>query len=188
MPFAVEQLPQRPPPRPILVSEDTPEAARALLGHARLLQALTYEWAAGLDREMVYVSLIDAYRLRVEDTEKFQRVRTGLAAGENPFAGFAAFLASARSRRGFLPADWTAADDDAALELGRSHVWANLRRRAGKAEMVETYGMDCMRHSLLRSMAAVVTGTQVDTRAPVRYGADGRAVLGQEDARYFHDA
>ena len=175
-------------PRPVDLSKPTRAAARALLGMARMEQALIYEWATGLAREDTYVALIDAYRLRVEDTEKFQGARIGLAAGEDPFAGFAAFLTAARSRRGLLPADWTDADDRAALALGRSHVWANLRRRAGKPEMAGVYGMASLRHVLLRSIAAVALGSQVHTGAPVEYGADGRAVMGPDvgaDDRYF---
>lgn len=186
-PFSVDaSMGGRAQPRPIRISDDTEEAAMTLLGFARMTQALTYEWAEGADRELAYVTLIDAYRLRVEDMEKFQRVRVGLAAGEDPIAGFAAFLAAARTRAGFLPADWTPSDDAAAMDLGTRHVWANLRRRAAKEDMVATYGAACMRHALLRSMAAVVMGSQVDTGAEVRFGKDGRALLRKGDSPWFH--
>ena len=160
------------------VSKDTPEAAMALLGAARFSGEATYAWADGLGREEAYVRLIDAYRLLVEDSERFMGRRRGLAAGADPEADFASFLAAARTRRGLLPAPWTDADDAAAVAVGRAHVWASLRRRAGKSAIVAAYGYDGMLHALLRRLAEAVEGVAVCTGGrALRYGADGRVIV-----------
>ncbi|KAF4979363.1 hypothetical protein FZEAL_4404 [Fusarium zealandicum] len=108
----------------------------------------------------VYRVLIDAYRLRVEDSFKFDgNVDADSLYGGAPdgLAGFKRFLQEAASRPGLLPPWWTADKKAECEKLGMDpDQWWNLRTTVEKQDVIENYG-DSQFPMQLRMLADAIT-------------------------------
>ncbi|KAK5656062.1 hypothetical protein OQA88_5201 [Cercophora sp. LCS_1] len=104
-------------------------------------------------RDDVFRLLLDCYRLRVDDDNKFE----GITPPASPSDGFRRFLGLAKQRSELLPEWW---DDAAAMEcmaVGVEHKtrWCNLERPISKGEVNSYYGSPTMAMQL-RMLGEVV--------------------------------
>ncbi|KAL7932635.1 hypothetical protein V8C35DRAFT_328268, partial [Trichoderma chlorosporum] len=109
----------------------------------------------------VYKILIDAYRLRVEDTYVFrgELMEDSLYAnGKNGLRGFQKFLGEAAAVPGLLPPWWNKKKKAACERLGMDESqWSSLRCAVEKSDIIEHYG-DRLFPMQLRMMAEAVYG------------------------------
>ncbi|UNI15148.1 hypothetical protein JDV02_001711 [Purpureocillium takamizusanense] len=110
----------------------------------------------------VFRLLIDAYRLRIEDTHNFDgEVEEGSIydGGSNGLRGFQRFLGRVAARPGLLPAWWDDGKraDCEALGATAGGQWHDLACAVEKADIVEHYG-DARFPMQLRMFAEAVYG------------------------------
>ncbi|KAI0009811.1 hypothetical protein F4779DRAFT_337971 [Xylariaceae sp. FL0662B] len=95
--------------------------------------------------EDVYKLLIDSYRLRMDDTAKFDGIREpdSLYGGASDgLRGFQGFLAKAKARPNLLP-PWWKDDKQAECEaLGNGSGWSSLRNKIDKGNINSHYRDD----------------------------------------------
>ncbi|KAL6827456.1 hypothetical protein J3E69DRAFT_355354 [Trichoderma sp. SZMC 28015] len=118
-------------------------------------------WLHNRPETDVYKLLVDAYRLRVEDTHTFkgEAMEDSVYAGcKNGRRGFRKFLRTAATIPGLLPPWWNKEKSAACVKLGMDpSQWQNLRCTAKKREIMEHYG-DHLFPMQLRMMAEAVYG------------------------------
>ncbi|KAI1128618.1 putative MYND domain protein [Nemania abortiva] len=111
--------------------------------------------------EDVYRVLIDAYRLRADDENKFEGRAPAdslYGSAESGIAGFREFLRQAASRPGLLPPWWDAEKEEACKDFGMNKKhWQDLHRRADKSDIIGHYG-DPRFPMQLRMFAEIVIG------------------------------
>ncbi|KAL6701767.1 hypothetical protein J3F84DRAFT_15791 [Trichoderma pleuroticola] len=128
-------------------------------------------WLHDRPEKDVYRLLVDAYRLRVEDTYTIEgEVMAGSLYDENPdgLGGFQEFLDEVAGLPGLLPPWWNHEKRDACERLGMEDEWSNLRYAAEKSDFIEHYG-DPQFPMQLRMLAEAVYGS-------VPGGGNGTAV------------
>ncbi|KAF9338486.1 hypothetical protein BGZ91_008706 [Linnemannia elongata] len=87
--------------------------------------------------------LIDVYRLRMDDTFKFDHMvendslYSGAHDGTN---GFKNFLGLVESKAGLLPADWSAEKKEAVIAFGQAEPERLLFHKADKETIINRYG------------------------------------------------
>lgn len=118
-------------------------------------------WLHDRSETDVYRLLIDAYRLRVEDTYtiegeiEYDSVYGGAADGRR---GLGRFLDLAATRRGLLPSWWNPEKRAACQRLGMdASQWCDLRCAVEKSDIVDHYG-DPRFPMQLRMFAEAVIG------------------------------
>ncbi|KAL6802427.1 hypothetical protein J3E68DRAFT_396270 [Trichoderma sp. SZMC 28012] len=118
-------------------------------------------WLHNRPETDVYKLLIDAYRLRVEDTYVFKAelMEDSIYAGcKNGRRGFRKFLRKAATVPGLLPPWWTKEKSAACEKLGMdSSQWHSLRCAVEKSDIMEHYG-DRLFPMQLRMLADAVCG------------------------------
>lgn len=129
-------------------------------------------WLHDRPEEDVFLLLIDAYRLRMEDNYMFgdpdaDSLHAGAPSGE---PGFHHFLSQAEGRPGLLPPWWSSEKRDACLEYGRRPgSWSDLRVTVEKHDIIEEYG------NALAPMQLRMFGEQVIGSGPG--GFDGESMM-----------
>ncbi|KAL7933504.1 hypothetical protein V8C35DRAFT_304601 [Trichoderma chlorosporum] len=118
-------------------------------------------WLHGRPEIDVYRLLIDAYRLRVEDTYTLEGelMEGSIYAGEaDGLWGFQEFLETAAEVPGLLPPWWDDEKREACERLGMdASGWSDLRCAVEKSDIVEQYG-DPQFPMQLRMLAEAVYG------------------------------
>ncbi|CAE7221112.1 hypothetical protein CFE70_010717 [Pyrenophora teres f. teres 0-1] len=108
----------------------------------------------------VYRLLIDAFRMRSEDDMKLENkpmpnsIYTGKPSSIEPFKKF---LSLAATRKGLLPAWWTAEHQRGCEKFAESGEWKDVRKKVTKAQMIQHYGDD-KAPMQLRMLAEAVYG------------------------------
>lgn len=93
----------------------------------------------------VYKLLIDIYRLRMDDMDKFEGVHEPdslYAPGvTDSLPGFQTFLRRARAKQGLLPSWWSDEKERECEALGSDPAgWYSLRNKVDKASIINHYG------------------------------------------------
>ncbi|KAL7946592.1 hypothetical protein V8C42DRAFT_321153 [Trichoderma barbatum] len=118
-------------------------------------------WLHNRPEADVYKLLVDAYRLRVEDTYVFkgELMEDSIHAGrKSGIHGFRKFLKCAATVPGLLPPWWNKEKRKACEKLGMDESqWANLRFATQKSDIMEHYG-DRLFPMQLRMLAEAVYG------------------------------
>ncbi|KAL9122153.1 MAG: hypothetical protein Q9187_001296 [Circinaria calcarea] len=161
--------PSTPAPTPLQALLSTFNVASGILV---LAHAITSNPFGGLDysaylsilsEQDAFATLIDAYRLRLEDEHAFIGYAGGLYANEDPLPRFKRFLNKAETRDGILPAWWSKekrrAGEKQAGERGR---WSNIYRAVEVSDIVEHY--DWFMPMMLRMLAEKVYGRGISRR------------------------
>ncbi|KAJ9157492.1 Tudor domain-containing protein 1 [Pleurostoma richardsiae] len=101
-------------------------------------------WLHGRSEKDVFRLLVDAYRLHLEDDLNFDgRCDDDSIYGgaTNSLESFRRFLRTAAARKGLLPAWWNADKQGECERFGMTTTeFSNLRRKAGKSELISHYG------------------------------------------------
>ena len=103
-------------------------------------------WLHDRPEKDVYRLLIDAYRLRVEDTYVFEQEADAdsiYGGAPHGLAGFRRFLDAAAGRAGLLPPWWSADKRKACERMGMDHRQGNFHDLAcaiEKSDVIEHYG------------------------------------------------
>ncbi|KAL6829565.1 hypothetical protein J3E69DRAFT_365154 [Trichoderma sp. SZMC 28015] len=127
-------------------------------------------WLHDRPEKDVYRLLVDAYRLRVEDTYTMEgEVMAGSLydGSTDGLYGFQEFLEMAASVPGLLPPWWNDEKQEACEQLGMDDEFSNLRYPVEKSDIIEHYG-DREFPMQLRMLAEAIYG-------PVG-GSDGTAM------------
>ncbi|KAF8927067.1 hypothetical protein BGZ47_002344 [Haplosporangium gracile] len=100
-------------------------------------------WLHNRSEKDVQKLLIDIYRLRMDDTFKFDHMvendslYSGARDGTN---GFRNFLALVEGKAGLLPADWSAEKKEAVIAFGQAEPEKLLFHKADKETIIGRYG------------------------------------------------
>ncbi|KAI1081319.1 hypothetical protein F5B20DRAFT_60504 [Whalleya microplaca] len=117
----------------------------------------------GRPEEDVYTLLVDAHRLRMDDTAKFDGIKEAdslYGGASDGLRGFQGFLAKAKARKGLLPPWWKAEKQTECEALGNGAGWSSLRNKIVKDDVNRHYG-DPKFAMQLRMLAEEVYGSGI---------------------------
>ena len=104
-------------------------------------------WLHDRPENDVYKLLIDAFRMRQEDSSTMDgdfdkdSIYTGAS---DSTAGFRKFIQLASTRANLLPSWWSPEKQKKCENFGLGNNWSNLKRKVNKAAIIEHYGDDKM--------------------------------------------
>lgn len=161
--------PSTPAPTPLQELLSTFNVASGILVLARAITSNPFggfnysAYLSTLSEQDAFTTLIDAYRLQLDDEHAFIGYAGGLYANEDPLLPFRCFLNKAETRDGILPAWWSKekrrAGEKQAVE---QREWSNIYRAVEQNDIVEHY--DWFMPMMLRMLAKKVYGRGISRR------------------------
>lgn len=135
------------------------------------------KWLHDRPEKDVYRLLIDCYRMRMEDTFKFEgqaEAGSAQAGAADPEPSFRRFLQGVEAKPDLLPSWWDESKKEACVQLGKSDGgWTRLGRVVTKAEVVAHYGDPRF------PMQLRLFGEQIFGCTPGAQGSNGARIIEQ---------
>ena len=125
--------------------------------------------------ERAFASIIDSYRLRVEDEYAYMGNNRGIYGGEDPVADFNEYLDKAEATQ-VLPSWWNTQKREACVRYGLNKAnWSDLNCAVEKSDIIDHY-KNAMMPMQLRMVAEMVEDSNV-TGQPAGAGLRSMAAL-----------